>query len=107
MPKWLATPKSARVSISTRATPAATAGRANGSATAQMRRGSGAARKRAAPLRGAGGSPPGGGGGAEKTRRLHQVRGALAQGGACQQVDIGVERKNEHPHRAAQAAHLG
>ena len=38
---------------------------------------------------------------------LHQVGSALAQGRAGQQVHVGVERKNKHPHRPAQAAHFG
>ncbi|KEH09574.1 hypothetical protein GY14_11455 [Delftia tsuruhatensis] len=35
------------------------------------------------------------------------MRGALAQRGARQQVDIRVEREDEDPDRAAEAAHLG
>ncbi|MNV03941.1 hypothetical protein D3C71_942240 [compost metagenome] len=44
---------------------------------------------------------------AQQPRGLHEVRGTLAQRCARQQVHIRVQRKDEHPHRAAQAAHLG
>ena len=64
--------------------PAATAGRASGKAIADA-----PAQRRA-----------------QQTRGLHQMRGALGQRGARQQVNIGIERKNKHPGRAAQTAHF-
>ena len=44
--------------------------------------------------------------GTQQPRCLHELRRTLTQSCAGQQVHIGVEREDEHPHRPTQAAHF-